>query len=173
MAYSDTCITFHLVKDKNAVSLDDTICIVKNLEDRVFEITYKDNGDPVTHKAYEMSRDNICDYVYLLLKTLTLDEDGYQLIQFSLPAMPRILISVSKLQDTYYREHFLELVENSLSMIDKVERLSIKKPVEKKAYNSACGSCDYHTNHGCCEFKMNTKHSVPHLPESPVHRYFE
>lgn len=174
MAYSDTSINIRFVKDSAVVKLDDVIRIVKNLEDRVFEVTYTDNGDSLVHKAYEMTRDNVCDYVYLLLKNITMDEDGYQSIQLDLPAMPRLLVSVSKLQDTYHRDHFLELIENSLSMIDKVEKLSIKKPVEKKASKKDCSSysCDVHTTAGCCEFKKNSLYNFPELPNSPVHRYF-
>jgi len=169
MAYSDTSIGIHLIKDSKKVGLDDTIRIVKNLEDRSFDVTYKDNGDPLVHKAYQMTRDNVCDYVFLLLKSLTVDEDSYEKVQFSLPAMPRFLISASNLRDSYYRDHFLELIENSLSMIDKVEKLTIKKPEEKKcSYRNACYA-DLHSP--CCvEVKKN---SVPNLPESPVHRYFE
>jgi len=168
MAYSDTSISIHLIKDSKTVDLDDTVRIVKNLEDRTFDVIYKDKGDPLVHKAYQMSRDNICDYVYLLLKSLTVDEDGYEKIQFSVPAMPRFLVSSSNMRDSYYRDHFLELIENSLSMIDKVEKLSIKKPEEKCSYRKTCYA-DLHSS--CClEVKKN---SIPNLPESPVHRYFE
>lgn len=176
MAYSDTSIIIHLLKDTTKVNLDDTVRIVKNLEDSVFELTYKDNGEPnpLVHKAYQMTRDNVCDYVYLLLKNLTLDEDGYQQVQFSLPAMPRVIVSASRLQDNNYREHFLELIENGLSMIDKVEKLSIKKPVEKvsKSCHRNCYA-DIHSNTGCLEVKTNTRNSWPDLPQSPVYRYFE
>ena len=164
MAYSDTSMIIHLVKDLKTTSLDDTVSIRKNLEDSVFEVTFKDNGDPLIHRAHEMTRDNVCDYVYLLLKSLTMDEDGYQSIQFSLPAMPRVIISVSKLQDLYYRQHFIELIENSLSMLDKVEKLVIKKPSERKTAKSACSS--YYCN--------RNESSWPDLPASPpAHRYFE
>jgi hypothetical protein len=175
MAYSDTSITIHLVKNLANEKLDDTVRIVKNLEDSAFELTFKDNGDPVTHKVYEMTRDNVCDYVHLLLKNLSMDEDGYESIQFSLPAMPRVIVTASNLEDTYYRDHFLELIENSLSMLDKVEKLSIKKPVEKKNSYPGCSrnSCDLHSSRGCCEMKMNTRDSWPELPKSPVHSYFE
>jgi hypothetical protein len=160
MAYSDTSIVIHLVKDTNAVNLDDTIRIVKNLDDSVFEITFKDNDDSLVHHAYQMTRDNVCDYVYFLLKNLTLDEDGYQSFQVDLPAMPRVLVSASNLRDDYYREHFLELIENGLSMLDKVEKLSIKKPSEKKSSKAPCNNC-------------HCGYSLPKLPESPIHRYFE
>jgi hypothetical protein len=176
MAYSDTSIGIHLLKNLANEKLDDTVRIVKNLEDNAFELTFKDNGDPVTHKVYEMTRDNVCDYVYLLLKNLSIDEDGYQSIQLSMPAMPRMLVTASNLKDAYYRDHFLELIENGLGMLDKVEKLSIKKPVEKKQSSySGCSrnTCDIHTSRGCCEIKMNSRDSWPELPKSPVHSYFE
>jgi len=174
MAYSDTSISIHLVKDKNNLNLDDTIRVVKNLEDNTFEVTYKDNGDPLMHKMHCMTRDNVSDYVYYLLKNITLDEDGYQHIQFSLPAMPRVLVSASRLNDTYYRDHFLELVENSLGLIDKVEKLTIKKPVEKTSKVS-CNSYNYlgPREKDRCEYSCRSNSSLPNLPASPDHRYFE
>ena len=159
MAYSDTSIVIHLVKDLANKSLDDTVSIRKNLEDSVFELTFKDNGDPLVHNAYEMTRDNVCDYVYLLLKNMTLDEDGYQSIQLSLPAMPRLIVSSSKMSNTYYRDHFLELIENSLSMLDKVEKLSIKKPDDKNLQPSCCSSSSP------CKRKK--------FQDLPSHTYFE
>ena len=173
MPYSDTFIIIHLVKNIANVSMDDTIHIVKNLDDSVFELTFKDNDEHFTHKVYQMTRDNICDYVYFLLKNLSLDEDGYQNIQLSLPAMPRVLVNASKLHDNDYREHFLELIENSLDMFDKVEKLTIKKPVEKKSACPNCRTCVMHTSAGCCEVKMNCRNSWPDLPNSPVHTYFQ
>jgi hypothetical protein len=168
MAYSDTFIVIHLVKDTNALNLDDMIHITKNLEDSVFEVTYKDQGDPLRHRAYQMSRDNVCDYVYLLLKNLTLDEDGYQKIQFSMPAMPRVIINASNLKDLYYRNHFLELIENGLTMLDKVEKLTIKKPVEK-SFKDNCNNCPCPISAS----SSNRRGSWPDLPHSPVYRYFE
>lgn len=165
MAYSDTCITIHLVKDLKAAALDDTICIKKNLEDRVFELTFKDKSDPLIHTAHEMTRDNVCDYVYLLLKNLTMDEDGYKSIQFSMPAMPRVIVSTSNLHDLYYRQHFLELIENSLTMIDKVEKQTIKKP-QNTTCSSSNDSCRFQPS--CCTTKNSSDYGLP-----PVHRYFE
>ena len=177
MAYSDTSITIHLVKDRTNEKLDDTIRIVKNLEDNVFEVTYRDNGDPLMHKVHSMTRDNVSDYLYYLLKNLTLDEDGYQHIQFSLPAMPRVLVSASRLTDTCYREHFLELIESSLGLLDKIEKLSIKKPVENTNkfsythYESLGSSEKNRCAYSSCASKCNS--TLPNLPASPDHRYFE
>jgi hypothetical protein len=167
MAYSDTSISIHLIKDSKAINTDDTIRILKNLDDSVFEIIYKDSDETLAHKSYHMTRDNVCDYVYLLLKNLTLDEDGYKMIQLSLPAMPRLLISAVNLHSPYYRDHFIELIENGLNMIDKVEKLSIKKPSQKKNYSC---HADIHSQ-SCIEVK--NANFLPKLPVSPVHRYFE
>uniref|UniRef100_A0A6C0ANH2 Uncharacterized protein n=1 Tax=viral metagenome TaxID=1070528 RepID=A0A6C0ANH2_9ZZZZ len=165
MAYSDTFIRIHLVKDSTTTTLDDLVHIVKNLDDSVFEVTFKDNGDPLKHKAYQMTRDNVCDYVYLLLKNLSLDEDGYQKIQFSLPAMPRVIVDASKLNDVYYREHFLELIECGLTMLDKVEKLTIKNPSEKN-------TCDRRNSY-CCRDNNTNMCNWSEIPKSPLHTYFE
>jgi hypothetical protein len=177
MAYSDTSISIHLVKDRNNEKLDDIIRIIKNLEDNVFEVTYKDNGDPLMHKVRYMTRDNASDYLYFLLKNLSLDEDGYQHIQFSLPAMPRVLIAASRLTDSSYREHFLELIECGLGLLDKVEKLSIKKPVENtnrftyNHYNTLGSNEKDRCVYSSCGNKCNS--TLPNLPASPDHRYFE
>jgi hypothetical protein len=177
MAYSDTFITIHLVKDLKAPALDDTVCIKKNLEDSVFEVTFKDNGEPLMHRAHEMTRDNVCDYVYLLLKNLTMDEDGYKSIQVSLPAMPRLIMSTSNLHELYYRQHFLELVENGLNIIDKVEKLPVKKVSEKKTEakanlcSSTNDSCRFRNS--CCTSSNCREDDVPNPLASPIYRYFE
>lgn len=150
MVNSDTSIVIHLVKNIDEEKLDDVVKIKKNFADNDFELTYKDGGEELCHKAYYLSRDHVADYVYLLLKNQYMDEDGYESIQISVPAMPRILVSASKMSDISYREHFLELVEYSLGMLDRVEKLSIEKP--KKTCRTATG--------------------YPDLPSSPVHRYF-
>lgn len=180
MAYSDTNISIHLVKDVAVTSLDDTVKIVKNLDDNMFELTYTDKGDPLVHKVHYMTRDDVCDYVYNLFMNFTLDEDGYQLIQFSLPAMPRVMVSGSKLKDASYREHFLELIEYGLGLLDKVEKVVIKKPSEKKTTSrSNCEGACYNTpepayclrsstTSPCCSKNKNTV-----FTDMPCHRYFE
>jgi len=159
MSYSDTSIVIHLVKDKSNLMLDDTIRIVKNLTDDVFELTYKDNGESLKHKLNNMTGSHIVDYVYLLLKNLTLDEDGYYSLQVSVPAMPRVIVTASKLKDEYYRDHFLELVETGLDMLSKACKLNTKKSEE----NPVQVKCNNRNN--CCYW--------PNLPVSPDHRYFE
>jgi len=175
MAYSDSSIVIHLVKHTATPNLDDVVRIVKNLDTSDFELTFKDNGDPLKQRAYGMTRDHICDYAYMLLKNLTMDEDGYEKIQLSLPAMPRVILTTSKLRDTYYRDHFLELVENSLSMLDKVEGLNIKKPLEKKMNNTTPTCSDCNCNMYSCSTPGNSnREDMPYLSESArIHRYFE
>jgi len=175
MAYSDSSIVIHLVKHTATPNLDDVVRIVKNLDTSDFELTFKDNGDPLKQRAYGMTRDHICDYTYMLLKNLTMDEDGYEKIQLSLPAMPRLIVTASKLRKAYYREHFLELVENSLSMLDKVEGLNIKKPVEEKMNNTTptCSDCNCNI-YSCSVGNTSNRENLPYFPESTrIHRYFE
>lgn len=175
MAYSDTSIIIHLLKDTTNPTLDDTIRIVKNLDHSVFEVTYKDCDNSLVnnrlvHKVHKMTRHDVYDYVYLLLKNLVFDEDGYQKIQFSLPAMPRVLINASNLNDTYYKDHFLELIESGLNMLDKVENLSIKKISKNNSSKEICSNAHSSECGFYCTSKKNT--AFPELPASPVHTYF-
>jgi hypothetical protein len=58
--------------------------------------------------------------LYMLFKNQALDEEGYKSVQLTLPAMPRVIVSGEKFKDLYYREHFLELIGNSLDMLENV-----------------------------------------------------
>jgi hypothetical protein len=71
-----------------------------------------------------MNRDEVLDYLYNVFKNQSLDDMGYEHIQITLPALPRIIIKGEKLKDLYYREHFLELFESSLDILDKITVVS-------------------------------------------------
>ena len=62
-----------------------------------------------------------------------MDDDGFKSVQFSLPAMPRILVDVWKFKEVYYREHFLDLLENGLDTLDRVETTSALQKAREKA----------------------------------------
>jgi hypothetical protein len=125
MAYSDTSIVLYLI-NTNSKRGDDTVTILKNLDLGDFEIVYKDqnNGTPITHVMRGLYRQRVLDYLYMLFKNQSLDEESYKDVQVTLPAMPRIIVSGDKFKDLYYREHFLELIANSL---DTLENVSTKK----------------------------------------------
>jgi hypothetical protein len=122
MAYSDTSIVINLINNNSQHSGDDTVTIRKNLDTGDFEIVYRDqnNGSPIVHNVTGLYRARVVDYLYMLFKNQALDEEGYKNVQLTLPAMPRIIVSGDKFKDLYYREHFLEVVSNSLDTMENV-----------------------------------------------------
>jgi hypothetical protein len=129
---SELFIQINLQRDTD-VSNDDTIKIFKNLEFGDFEITYKDpnDGSSVTHKMKGLYRQKVLDYVYMLLKNQYLDEEKFTSLQFTLPGMPRVLVSAAKFDDVYYREHFYELIGFGL---DSLENTSPVTKVRRSSY---------------------------------------
>jgi hypothetical protein len=129
MAYSDTFIRIHLINDIDGKNADDSVDIRKNYETNEFDIVYRDqnNGEPITHRVTGLYRARVLDYLYMLFKNQSLDEEGYQSIQLSLPALPRIIVSGDKFKDLYYREHFLEAVGTGLDLLENTK--SVKKVV--------------------------------------------
>jgi hypothetical protein len=137
MAYSDTSIVIHLINNTNQHTADDTVTIRKNLDTGDFEIVYKDqnSGSPIAHVLTGLYRARVMDYLYMLFKNQALDEEAYKNVQLTLPAMPRIIVSGDKFKDLYYREHFLELIGNSLDNLENASR-KLKVP---SVYRSTWG----------------------------------
>lgn len=123
MSYSVPKIEIHLITDLKAKDKDHMITIRKNLDYNDFEVIYSE-PDGVRHTMTGFYRMRVIDYLYMLFKNQSLDEQGYASIQFNLPAMPCVLISGDKMKDLYYREHFLELVGNAL---DTLENCNVPK----------------------------------------------
>jgi len=92
---------------------------------------YRDynDGEPIFH-TLTLGRDQIQHHMYLLLKSQTMDDEGFSSVQFNLPAMPRLLVDVARFNEMYYREHFLELITSGLSSL---EAMSPAKVVEAEA----------------------------------------
>jgi hypothetical protein len=129
MDYSDASILIHLIKNIDSSNNDDSIRIRKNLTCRNYDVTYSDTNDnltanPIVHKLTNMNRDEVLDYLYTVFKNQSLDDEGYKHIQITLPALPRIIVKGEKLKDLYYREHFVELFESSLDMLEKITVVS-------------------------------------------------
>lgn len=98
-------------------------------------VTYTDEnqGSPVFHTISFGCRMDLVNHLYLTLKNQAIDDDGFKSVQFSLPAMPRILVEISKFKEVYYREHFLDLLENGLDTLDRVETTSAAQKAREKA----------------------------------------
>ena len=108
---------------KSSASHDDIISVRKDLSTGEFQVSYKDenNGDPTTHVMNYLYRARVLDHLYLVLKNQNIDDDGFEAVQFNLPAMPRMLVNIQKFADVYYREHFLDLIGNALDCLDTLE----------------------------------------------------
>jgi hypothetical protein len=130
-----TSFTLRFIRNTSsaAASTDDMVKIRKNLEENEFEFTYVDenNGSPVVHEVTFAKRSDLMNHVYLILKNQMVDDDGFQAVQFTLPAMPRMLVYTDKFREVYYREHFLDLIENALDCLDRLAVTSSKSRTKK------------------------------------------
>jgi len=110
---------------------DDDIRVRKDLATGEFELTFRDRQDAqlhVVHVLHSLYRQRVIDHIYLTLKNQSMDEEGFPLVQFSLPGMPNMLVSAEKFNDAYFREHFLELIENALDNLDVLESTKVRVP---------------------------------------------
>jgi hypothetical protein len=134
-SYADTSIVINMIRGDDS-KMDDKITINKNLEYGDYELTYSEynGGNPrVVHKVNGLYREKVNSYLYNLFKNFSLDEESYMDIQAILPAMPSIIVSASKFKDVYYREHFFEMLGNSL---DLLENTQVVRPLNKSSVYS-------------------------------------
>ena len=122
MALTASYVKIHLINNLDDGNVDDSIIIKKDPLDKSYNVTYHDqnNGFPVRHVVTGLHRDNLEDYVYMILKNQSIDEDAYKYIQVTAPAMPRVLVSGSLMKEVYYREHMIEMLGTSLDLLEKV-----------------------------------------------------
>jgi hypothetical protein len=122
MSLTTSSVKIHLINNLDNDNVDDSIVIKKNPLDKSYIVTYSDqnNGSPVKHIVTDLHRDNLEDYVYMILKNQSIDEEGYKYIQVTAPAMPRVLVSGSLMKEVYYREHMIEMLGTSLDLLEKV-----------------------------------------------------
>ena len=128
-AFSPYCIELQFIRSAvSKASTDDILKIRKNYESGKFEMVYTDCEmiKKVTHRVNSLYRERILDHIYLLLKNMTLDEENFYQLQLNLPAMPRLIVSVENLKDLYYRDHFLQLIGNSLDNLDGIQSSTVK-----------------------------------------------
>jgi len=144
MAYSASIINIQLIKKASDSKNDDNISIKKNLEYNEFELTYteRDGSSPaIVFKTLSMSHAKVLEYVYIMLKNQSLDNEPYELIQVNNPAMPRVIFKGDKFKDVYYREHVYDLISTGLDLLDTTEVERKKKaPIVKKKVNTYCSN---------------------------------
>ena len=120
---------------------DDKIVIHKDYSTNEFEIVYVDGNDgtPITHKVTGMYRDRILEYAYMVLKNQALDNEGYDSIQFNMPAMPRVIVSGEDFKDVYKREHFYALISTGIDMLDNTESIQKQRSYQHTLHTPTVG----------------------------------
>ena len=120
--YSNS-IEIVMIKDASNNKRDDRIVIKKDMSYNEFQVTYseKSTGTSFTQKLTGLYREKVMQYVYMLLKNQSLDEDGYSSFQINMIAMPGVFVTADKLKDLYYRDHFYEMIGSGLDLMDNCE----------------------------------------------------
>ena len=120
--YSNT-IEIVMIKDASNNKWDDRIVIKKDMSYNEFQVTYseKSTGTSFTQKLTGLYREKVMQYVYMLLKNQSLDEEGYTSFQINMVAMPGIIVGADKLKDLYYRDHFYEMIGSGLDLMDNCD----------------------------------------------------
>ena len=131
-SFTTYLVKIHLLRKANSTEKDDDIIkIRKNLATGEFELYYSDPNDDsastCVHTLRTTEESDLIDHLYLMFKTLSMDEEPFYEVQLTLPAMPRVLVSVNSLKDTYYREHFMSLIKNALGQFDYVDSSRLRK----------------------------------------------
>jgi hypothetical protein len=152
---SPLSIAIHLIRHETNEARDDLINIQKNLSTNEFNVTLTETSGKVKYSLTGLYRARALDYVYILLKNIALDEDGYRDVQVDLPAQPQVIVSAKKMKDLYYRQHFLEAIGDGLDNLENGERVEPAPRVKKSrfsdvdqsssqaAYTSPCCPCPH------------------------------
>jgi hypothetical protein len=123
-----------MIKDTKNKKEDDSVKVRLNLDLNEYEITLRDQnaGSEIAHRIEMSTKEKVMDYLYLVLKSICLDEDGYENIQVNTPLMPRVFFSVKSLKDLYYRDHVHEILRIGLDLLEDTIRLPSKASAELK-----------------------------------------
>jgi hypothetical protein len=139
---SSLSIAIHLIRHEANEDRDDLITIQKDLSTNEFNVTLKEASGTVKYTLTGLYRARALDYVYILLKNLALDEEGYRDVQVDLPALPQVIVSAKKMKDLYYRQHFIEAIGDGLDNLENGEVVQDHVPkVGSKRRASPCCPC--------------------------------
>jgi len=133
--YSPCSLELVMIKDTKNKKEDDSVKVRLNLDLNEYEITLRDQnaGSEIAHRIEMSTKEKVMDYLYLVLKSICLDEDGYENIQVNTPLMPRVFFSVKSLKDLYYREHVHEILRTGLDLLEDTIRLPSKVSADSYA----------------------------------------
>jgi len=92
-----TCIMIRLIRDTQEKKDDDAIYIKRNAISNLYEIRYKDPDSKLNMNVYSITSDVVIRHMKLFLRMLTLDEEPFKAVQFSLPCLPTIVVTPKNL----------------------------------------------------------------------------
>jgi len=161
-----------MIRKDTSVSKDDKITIRKNLETGDFALWYMDSnvsgatyGPPITQHLEGLYFNKVLEHMYVAIKSMALDEEGFMQAQFDIPGIPRMLVSVANMKDVYYRDHLNDMIRVGLDVMDNdmqpsccTDNTVFKEPCETSTATNKVGK------------KRRTRCSTP---PTPRHMYFD
>jgi hypothetical protein len=84
-------IQIHFIRNKKT-SEDDVVSITQNSADS-YNISYLDKTAPLKSYTRSVNRAAVINFLSLTLRLITVDEQPFESVQFTLPSMPAILVS--------------------------------------------------------------------------------
>jgi hypothetical protein len=173
-SFTPYLVKIHLVRSTASLeNTDDTIKIRKNLTTGEFEMEYCDPNDHHSthiHTLRTLYHSTLNHHLNLLFKSLSIDDEPFHQVQFTLPAMPRILVNLEKFKETYYRDHFMNLINNALDNLTKVELNTFRKdtPVSTSAKWETTRTPQQHVNRVLGESVDRYFHDFQRINETSI-----
>ena len=112
---------------------DDHIRIVPVIGNpKQFQVTYADHGDSdcncsTSKYSFTASAQGVREYLETTLNLLLKDDEPFQRLQFNLPAYPRIMVDLKKIQD----EEFMETIWHAIASVCDDWPLRLPNKVEE------------------------------------------
>ena len=124
-------ISILITRNNNSTS-DDHIRIVPVADNtKMFKVTYLDveldTANKTTRYSFTANATGVREYLETTMNLLQKDDEPFERLQFNLPAYPRIMVNLEKLQD----DEFMETLWRAIASVcdDWPERIQ-DKPVE-------------------------------------------
>ena len=125
-------ISILITRNENSNS-DDHIRIVPVVGNpKQFQVTYADHGDSdcdcsTSKYSFTASAQGVREYLETTLNLLLKDDEPFQRLQFNLPAYPRIMVDLKKIQD----EEFMETIWHAIASVCDDWPLRLPNKVEE------------------------------------------
>ena len=128
-------IAFRMIRVNGPPNDDDRIIIRKDLDDGNFTLRYTDtnagtNDAIISQITTSMTYDHVVEHMRVCVKSIALDEEGFMKVQIDIPGMPRMLLSVDKLREVYYRDHIIDMVCIGLDSMNTSKSVNVPREPE-------------------------------------------